>query len=113
MIYSEGNFIWRLLNTPFYGTNSSHIVLNISQYNEDLAGNYTAVVSAFCYDVTWSGVTCNSQYWDLTCKLSSYTVTNNLLTISLSTLGKLCSCMHACMQAPVISCIITASTNVI
>ena len=92
--YFNGMSYRRLWDSHFYGTNSSHIVLNISQYNEDLAGEYTAEMYTFCYDVTWSGVTCSSQYWDLICKLSSYAVTNNLFTISLSTLGKFA---HACM----------------
>ena len=114
--YSDGMFIWPLLDSPFYGTNSSHIVFNISQYNEDLAGEYTAEVYTFCYDITWSGVTCSNHYQDLICGLS-YAVTNNLLTISLFTLGNYACyythrCIHAC-PGKHDSCIITAITIVI
>ena len=88
--YSDGMFIWPLLDSPFYGTNSSHIVFNISQYNEDLAGEYTAEVYTICW---MSGVACNNHYRDLICDLSDHIVTTDLLTILVSTLGKLW--MHA------------------
>ena len=92
--YFNGMSYRRLWDSHFYGTNSSHIVLNISQYNEDLAGEYTAEMYTSCNNITWSRDTCSSHYQDLICELSSHIVTNNLLTISVSTLGKL---LRSCM----------------
>ena len=36
---------------PFYGTNGSHLLVNIPQYNESWAGEYTVVSYADCHDV--------------------------------------------------------------
>ena len=52
--YSNGRPKSSLLTNgkPFYGTNQSHLVINIPQYNKNWAGDYTIASYVFCRDLS-------------------------------------------------------------
>ena len=54
--YSDGQLANYLTSSggPFYGTNESHLMIHVPQYNESWAGDYTIVSYADCHDVVWT-----------------------------------------------------------
>ena len=71
---------------PFHGTNGSHIVINIPQYNESWAGEYTIVFYTQCYVIYYLG--CGYYFEELLCyDLNLHTILDQVLQIKINTLG--------------------------
>ena len=94
--YSNGMPALSLLTTsggPFYGTNGSHLMIDIPQYNESWTGDYTVASYADCHSVGYElykqGCSSNSDIF-LCYYLNIYAVLESILHLSISTLGKQC-----------------------
>ena len=57
-IYIFSNGVWASYlddaGQPFNGTNRSHLSINIPQYNQSWAGEYTVVFYSYCHDVVYT-----------------------------------------------------------
>ena len=73
---------------PFYGTNGSHLLVNIPQYNESWAGEYTVVLYADCHyvvDTLLQG--CDYGHYFLCYNLIFFYFVS-VLQVTITTLGK-------------------------
>ena len=70
-IYANGMRDSSLTNTgkPFHGTTSQLLMLNITQYNEMMAGEYTIVTNLYCSYSTFNTLLpgCSSDYYSKIC----------------------------------------------
>ena len=92
-LYSDGTQASYLDNAgqPFYGTNGSHLQVNIPQYNESWAGEYTVVHYANChYVVNTLLQNCNSHYY-LCHDIRIDPILESILQVPITTLGKTCN----------------------
>ena len=93
LLYFDGRYNSSLTNygKPFYGTNSSNVELNITQYSESWSGDYTIVSYIFCSRFYRLSQGCRYQYIyeDLVCDVTShFVILLSLLELSVSTLGE-------------------------
>ena len=92
LIYSDGKQANHLTSSggPFYGTNESHLMIHVPQYNESWAGDYTIVSYADCHDVVWSTLFSGCDYsHDFVCHdIYIDRILESVLQVTISTLGK-------------------------
>ena len=90
-IYIFSNGVWASYlddaGQPFNGTNRSHLSINIPQYNQSWAGEYTVVFYSYCHDVVYTLLQ--------GCSYNQYFICHNLLyawesvlQVNITTLGK-------------------------
>ena len=93
LLYSDGEYNSSLTNygEPFYGTNSSHVVVNITAYSESWSGEYTIWSFADCYGIYLNNECSFSiAYGSLTCDVALFIhlIFVSVLEVSISTLGE-------------------------
>ena len=92
LLYSDGKYNSSLTNygEPFYGTNSSHVVVNITAYSESWSGEYTIWSFTGCYGINWNQeCDFSSAYRQLTCDVIDYwPIMVSVVEVSISTLGE-------------------------
>ena len=95
-IYANGMQDSSLTNTgkPFHGTTSQLLMLNITQYNEMMAGEYTIVTNLYCSYSTFNTLLpgCSSDYYSKICHSFSLFLFDDLLDlvkeVSITTFGE-------------------------
>ena len=93
IMYSDGKQLANHLASsggPFYGTNESHLMIHVPQYNESWAGDYTFVSYADCHNVVWSTLLSGCDYsHDFVCHdIHLILILESVLQVSIGTLGK-------------------------
>ena len=78
---------------PFYGTNESHLLVNIPQYNESWAGEYTVVLYARCHYILLQG--CDYRRYHIFFCFRRRTFVESVLRVTIATLGKKTLCYYA------------------
>ena len=92
--YSNGRPKSSLLTNgkPFYGTNQSHLVMHIPQYNKSWAGDYTIASYVFCLDLFeelyYQGCGYNSDIF-ICLYFNIHYVLQSILQLSITETGKL------------------------
>ena len=95
MLYSDGIQASYLddAGQPFYGTNKSHLLVNIPQYNESWAGEYSFVSYARCQNILQG---CGHGHDFICYDLFSFRVLRQLLVtvlrVTVASLGKETKC---------------------
>ena len=94
--YSNGRPKSSLLTNgePFHGTNQSHLMIHIPQYNKSWAGDYTIASYVVCYDLddelNYQGCGYNSDIFIFLCHfLDIFYVLQSILQLSITDTGKL------------------------
>ena len=94
-LYSDGRYNSSLTNygNPFFGTNSSHVFVNISQYSESWSGEYSIVSYASCHSSYLFNQLQGCKYLFIVidfviCEVTNYFILISVLELSVFTLGK-------------------------
>ena len=91
IMYSDGMLANYLTSSggSFYGTNESHLMIHVPQYNESWSGDYTIVSYANCHDVIRTLLSgCDYSHRFVCHYIDLYYILESVLQVSIATLGK-------------------------